>query len=134
MKPRLHRSMGLADVALFFIIAGTNLQWVAASAAAGPSSLFAWVVGCVAIFVPDCIVVVYLSARYPREGGMYVWSSHAFGPFAGFITAWTYWISTVTYFPALLYFTAGNALYLVGRSGADASPVYFIAVSLGGVL
>lgn len=131
MKPQLRRSMGLADVALFFIIAGTNLQWVAASAAAGPSSLVAWAIGCVAMFAPLCIVVVYLSAKYPREGGMYVWSTHAFGRFAGFITAWTYWCSTLTYFPALLYFTAGNAWYLTG--GRSAPPSYFMLFSLAAV-
>lgn len=126
--------MGLTDVALFFIIAGTNLQWVAASAAAGPTSLYAWAAGCIGMFLPICIVVVFLSGRYPREGGMYVWSTHAFGPFAGFITAWTYWCSTLTYFPALLYFTAGNALYLMGRPGLHGTPAYFIIVSLAGVL
>jgi amino acid transporter len=131
MKAQLHRSMGLADVALFYIIATTNLQWIAASAAAGPTSLFAWGAGCLAMFVPACVVVVFLSAKYPREGGIYVWSTHAFGSFAGFITAWTYWFSTVAYFPSLLYFTAGNGLYLVGGSGTHgASPLYFITFAL----
>ncbi|HET7815571.1 MAG TPA: APC family permease [Candidatus Baltobacteraceae bacterium] len=132
MKPQLHRSMGLADVALFFIIASTNLQWVAASAAAGPSALFAWVAGCIALFVPLCIVVVYLARRYPREGGMYVWTTHAFGPYAGFITAWSYWFSTLPYFPGLLYFTAGAALYATGTHTAP--PVYFITFAGIGML
>lgn len=132
MKPRLQRSMGLTDVALFFVITATNLQWVAASAAAGPSSLYAWAAGCVLMFAPLCIVVVHLSRKYPREGGMYVWCTQAFGAFSGFITAWSYWCSTLPYFPALLYFTAGNALYLAGRH--EGPPLYFIAVALGGVL
>lgn len=134
MKSQLQRSMGLADVALFFVIACTNLQWIAASAAAGPSSLFAWLVGCLGMFVPLCVVVVFLSERYPREGGMYVWCTRAFGPFAGFITAWTYWFATVVYFPALLYFTAGNSVYLIGGSSTNGgSPAYFIAFALSGV-
>lgn len=124
--------MGLTDVALFFVIASTNLQWVAASAAVGPGSIFAWVFGCLALFVPLCIVVVYLSRRYPREGGMYVWSARAFGPYAGFITAWSYWFSTLAYFPGLLYFTAGSALYATRTHTAP--PAYFIAVALGGLL
>lgn len=123
--------MGLGDVAMYFIIVATNLQWVAASAAAGPTSLFAWGAGCLAMFVPICVVVVFLSERYPKEGGMYVWSTRAFGPFAGFITAWTYWCSTLLYFPALLYFTVGAGLYLAGGSGAqNAQPIYFIVFAL----
>jgi amino acid transporter len=134
--PVLRRSLGLTDVALFFIITGSNLQWVATAAAAGPSSLPVWLIGCGAMFVPLAIVVVALSSYYPEEGGMYVWSARAFGPFAGFMTGWTYWISNVTYFPALLYFMAGNALFVSGGSGgalASSAP-YFIAAALGGLV
>jgi amino acid transporter len=124
----------LFDVALFFVVACTNLQWVATAAAAGASSLSIWVVGCLAMFIPLSITVTYLSARYPEEGGMYVWSKHAFGRFAGFITGWTYWCSNLPYFPALLYFTAGNALYIAGSGahGLSGSPAYYIGVSLTG--
>jgi amino acid transporter len=66
---------------------------------------------------------------------MYVWSKRAFGPFAGFITGWTYWCSNLPYFPALLYFAAGNALFIGGSNGGALSgtPAYFIAVALGGL-
>ena len=56
--PVLRRSLGLTDVALFFVITGSNLQWVATAAAAGPSSLTVWLIGCGAMFVPLAIVVV----------------------------------------------------------------------------
>ncbi len=127
--------MGLADVALFFVIACSNFQWVATAAAAGPSSITVWLIGCAAMFLPLSLVVVYLSAHHPDEGGLYVWSKRAFGPFAGFITGWTYWASNLPYFPALLYFTAGNALFLSGTSGGalSASPAYYIVVSIAGL-
>lgn len=133
---QLRRTLGLADVILFFVVASSNLQWVAAAAKAGPSSLSVWLIGCVAMFVPIGIVVVFLSSRFPEEGGMYVWSKRAFGPLAGFMTGWTYWASTMPYFPALLYFAAGNALYVSGSNGGAllASPAYFIAFSLGALI
>jgi amino acid transporter len=129
---RMPPDQGLADVALFFIITGSNLQWVATAAAAGPSSLVVWIIGAVAMFVPIAVVVVYLSSRFPDEGGMNVWSKRAFGPFAGFITGWTYWTSNLPYFPALLYFTAGNALFIDARAHASlaGAPLYFLAVSI----
>jgi len=134
-EPSLKRSLGLLDVALFFVIAGSNLQWVATAAAAGPSSLFVWVVGCLTMFLPISVVVVFLSSRYPEEGGMYVWAKRAFGPFAGFMTGWTYWASNLPYFPALLYFMAGNALYVSGSSGGTlaGSPWYFIVSAIAGL-
>ncbi len=70
----MRRSLGLFDVTLFFVVATTNLQWIATAAAAGPSSLVVWVVAGLALFVPLAIVVVFLSSRYPEAGGLYIWS------------------------------------------------------------
>src|ERR1700719_2263632 len=127
MATQLRRSLGLLDVALFFVIVCSNLQWVATAAAAGPSSLPVWLAGVLAMFLPLSICVVYLSAHYPEEGGFYVWSKRAFGPFAGFVTGWMYWTSNLPYFPALLYFLAGNALFIGHGSGSYGdTPLYFI--------
>ncbi|MBV8366172.1 MAG: APC family permease [Candidatus Eremiobacteraeota bacterium] len=128
--------MGPLDAVLFFIVASANLQWIAAAAVTGPSSLTVWLIGGAAMFVPLSVVVVSLSRRYPDEGGLYVWSKRAFGPFAGFMTGWTYWASNLPYFPALLYFTASNALFMFGSKAAaalGASPAFFIAVAIGGL-
>ncbi len=127
----LRRSLGFVDVVLYFVIACTNLQWVATAAAAGAQSLSVWIIGAIAMFLPLSIVVMRLSARYPEEGGMYVWCKRAFGPFGGFITGWTYWCSNLPYFPALMYFTAGNALFISG-SGAQlsGSPTFYVTFSL----
>jgi len=126
--------MGLFDVTLFFVVAGSNLQWVATAAAAGPSSIVIWIIGCAAMFVPLSIVVVFLSSHYPDEGGMYVWAKRAFGPFAGFFTGWTYWTSNLPYFPSLLYFAAGNVLFVTGgKSALEGSAPFFIAVAVGGL-
>jgi glutamate:GABA antiporter len=131
----LRRELTLRDVVLFFVTTGTNLQWVATAAAAGPSALVVWLIGGLAMFVPLAVCVVDLSSHYPEEGGLYVWSKRAFGPFAGFVTGWTYWCSNLPYFPGLLYFTAANALYMAGEPGRrlSTSPIYFIVASLAGL-
>lgn len=50
------------------------------------------------------------------------------------MTGWTYWTSTIVYFPSLLYFTAGNALFFGGASAsAHGSPAYYVVVSLAGL-
>ncbi len=132
---QLRRTLGLTDVVLFFVVAGSNLQWVATAAAAGAGSLPVWIIGGCAMFAPLSVAVVFLSSHYPQEGGLYVWSKHAFGPFAGFITGWTYWASNLPYFPALLYFAAGNALFIGGTDGGAlaTSPAYYVAVALTGL-
>jgi amino acid transporter len=130
---QLRRSLGFLDVVLYFVIACTNLQWVATAAAAGPRSLPVWLMGGLVMFLPLSIVVMRLAARYPDEGGMYVWCKRAFGPFGGFITGWTYWCSNLPYFPALMYFAAGNALFVSGHGAhLAASPAFYVAFSLVG--
>lgn len=43
-----------------------------------------------------CLAVVFagLSARIPRAGGPYAYAHTAFGPLAGFVAAWAYWVMT----------------------------------------
>lgn len=43
-----------------------------------------------------CLALVFagLSARIPRAGGPYAYADAAFGPLAGFIAAWAYWVMT----------------------------------------
>jgi amino acid transporter len=133
---QLRRAMGLFDVVLFFVVAASNLQWVATAAASGASAVTVWIIGGLAMFAPLSIAVVFLSSHYPDEGGLYVWSKRAFGSFAGFMTGWTYWASTLPYFPALLYFAAGNAAFVAGsrESALSRQPLYFIIVALSGLL
>ena len=129
---QLPRTLGFWDVLLFFVTAGANLQWVATAAAAGPSSITVWLMACLSMYLPLGLCVMEMSTRYPDEGGLYVWSKHAFGDFAAFMTGWTYWMSNLPYFPGVLYFAAGNALFIAGdrfRHLSD-SPLYFIAASL----
>ncbi len=127
--------MGLRDLVLFYIVAVFNLRWLPVAAAAGPGVIAIWIVACLTLFVPLALCVVELSSRYPEEGGMYVWSRHAFGDFAGFMTGWTYWMSNIPYFPGVLYFAAGNALFVLGAqdTGLAASPAYFIIASIIGL-
>jgi len=131
----LKRALGLRDVVLLFVTTGTNLQWVATAGAAGPSALTVWVLGAFAMFIPLAACVVEMSSRHPEEGGLYVWSRKAFGPFAGFITGWTYWCSNLPYFPGVLYFAAGNFLFVGGEGlrSLSASGAYFIGFSLFGL-
>ncbi len=110
------RVMGFRDLVLFYVVTGISLRWIATAASAGPSSIVIWLGAWLFFYTPLALSVIELSSRYPDEGGIYVWSKRAFGDFAGFITAWTYWACNLPYFPAVLYFAASNALYI--RQGA----------------
>jgi basic amino acid/polyamine antiporter, APA family len=77
-----------------------------ALAAYGPISLVAFVlvtVGAVAL----ALTFRSLNARLPGSGGPYVYARDAFGEFAGFLNAWSYWITA----------WAGNAAIVVAWVG-----------------
>jgi glutamate:GABA antiporter len=132
---QLRRTLTFRDLVLFYVVATWSMRWIATAAAAGPSSLVVWVIAAAFLFVPLVFTVLELSSRYPDEGGMYVWSQRAFGPFAGFLTGWMYWVTNLPYFPGLLYFAAANALFMGGPSAQTLStnPPYFIAASVAGL-
>ncbi len=127
--------MGFRDLVLFYIVTGISLRWIATAAAAGPSAIVIWIIAWFSFYLPLALSVIELSSRYPDEGGLYVWSKRAFGDFAGFMSAWTYWTSNLPYFPAVLYFAAGNALFVGGDRWRHLSDdrSYFVIFSLLGL-
>ena len=131
----LPKVLRLWDVVLFLVTAGVNLQWVATAAAAGPGSLTVWILGCATMSLPLACVTINLASRFPQEGGLYLWTKRAFGDQAAFLAGWTYWMSNLPYLPGVLYFAAGNALYLGGERWRhlSTSPTYFILFSLAGL-
>ena len=64
-----------------------------ALASYGAAALLGWgisIVGALAL----AVVFARLGQRNPRRGGPYAFAHQAFGPAAGFVVAWSYWIST----------------------------------------
>jgi amino acid transporter len=126
------RVMGFADLLMFYVVTGISLRWIATAAHAGPSAIVIWIGAWLCFYVPLALSVVELASRYPQEGGLYVWSKQAFGDFAGYIAAWSYWTSNLPYFPAVLYFAASNVLYMRGQHWMRLSdrPSYYVWFSL----
>lgn len=110
---------------------GTSIYTLPASLASvtGPFGIVAWGVTAAGyLFV--AIVYSRLGTRYPRTGGPYVYARAAFGDVAGFVTVWSYWVSTVVGNAAIV---TGAVGYLVGFSPAlGASPLlrFLLALSL----
>lgn len=131
----LRRVLGVRDLVLFYFVATFSLRWIAVAAAGGPGSVGLWVIAASCFFLPLVFTVLELSSRYPGEGGLYVWSKAAFGPFSAFLTGWTYWAANLPYFPGLLYFAAANALFIGGADtrALSSSSTYFAVASLFGI-
>ena len=89
-------------------------------------------VAAIVFFVPQGFAVIALASAMPDEGGLYIWTSKAFGPRQGFLAGWLYWASNITYFPTLTLSTVVFALYVFGTRFAslEQSPAYAAGASL----
>jgi glutamate:GABA antiporter len=129
---KLKRELGFRDVILFYVVTGLSLRWIATAAASGPSAIVIWIIAWCGFFLPLAGCVLELSSRYPQEGGLYVWTREAYGDFAGFMAAWTYWMSNLPYLPAVLYFAASSLLFATPRAQHLANTnSYYLLVTVG---
>jgi amino acid transporter len=127
-SPALKRGIRFRDLVLFYVVVVLSVRWTASAANAGPSILVVWIAALCCFFIPLAASVMELSSRHPEEGGIYVWTREAFGDFAGFICAWTYWMSNLPFFAAVLYFGAASALFAFGPRAQSLSgnPLYYV--------
>ena len=58
----------------------------------GGVSIIGWLFTTVGALL-TATVFVRLSRKFPKQGGPYRYAYDSFGPFAGFLVAWSYWIS-----------------------------------------
>ncbi|MBA7598736.1 Putrescine transporter PotE [subsurface metagenome] len=125
--------MGLRDLVLLHVVAIVGLRWLLTAANIGPSSIILWLLAVLLFFIPQGLAVLELSSRLPEEGGIYVWTREAFGPLHGFICGWAYWVNSLIYYPSVIIFVAGNAVFILGRqyAGLADNTIYQVIFSLG---
>ncbi len=115
---KLPRVLSLRDLVLLHVVAIVGLRWLLTAGRIGPSVVVLWLAAVLFFFIPQGLAVLELSSRLPEEGGIYVWTREAFGPLHGFICGWTYWVNNLIYYPALILFIAGNAVFVLGQEYA----------------
>ena len=136
-QPALRRELRLWHLVLFNISAVIGVRWLAPVAHTGPGSLTLWLLASLAFLLPSALVVSSLSARFPDEGGLYVWTKHAFNNWHGFLCAWLYFVSSVLFLPTLLLAGVSMASYMFGpnasryaENSAYAIPITLAALAL----
>lgn len=127
--------LGLRDLILFYLVAVFGLRLIPFAAAIGPGIVAFWVIAFVGYCVPLALAVAALSARFPGEGGIYIWSKRAFGDFHGFMTAWTYWTANLAFFPSILFFAATQSAFVWPSQAALAeNKGYVLGASIVAIL
>jgi amino acid transporter len=129
-EPELRRELGLRDITLFAISCIVGTRWITAAAHGGPGSITLWLLGAVLFVVPLAIAVGALIVKYPGPGGLYVWTRADFGPWAGFLGFWLYWLGIAFWFPSAAIFYCGAAFHMLGI--AD-NRVLLLGISLAAI-
>ncbi len=127
----LIRALKVRDIILFNVVAIVGIRWISLAAATGPSSISLWILALILFFVPQAVAVIYLSKKYPVEGGVYEWAKVEFGDFHGFVAGWCYWSNNLVYYPSLLISVAAIAAFIIpGTSGLASNKIFIATVSL----
>jgi amino acid transporter len=114
----LRRELGLPDLMSMQILLVIGITWAGNAALIGPSHVLLWVAGIATLFLPSAAVVNFCARIWPIEGGVYQWTKHAIGPFAGFISAWNFGTYAVLTVASIGILTATSLSYALGPSAA----------------
>jgi amino acid transporter len=116
--PPLRRQLALRDLVLTQILCVVGSSWVGVAAGLGRAQTLTWLLAMLIFYLPMAASVICLNRQMPLEGGLYAWARHAFGDFAGFLTAWNIWVYGIAVTAAILYALPTELAYLFGPSAA----------------
>jgi amino acid transporter len=115
---RLRKVLGLRDLIPMQILLVIGLSWTGTAARQAGTHVSFWLMGAALLFLPVAAVVQYCVRIWPYEGGVYQWTKHAFGPFAGFLSAWNLGAWGLLIVSNLGLLTASGLSYALGARAA----------------
>lgn len=115
---RLRKVLGLRDLVPMQMLLVLGMSSTGIAARQAGSQVDFWLAGAVLLFLPVAVVVQYCVQIWPQEGGVYQWTRHALGPYAGFASAWNL-VAWVLLTESTMGLQAANGLSLaLGPQGA----------------
>ena len=131
--PGLKRSLKLGDLVLLNIVAVYTPGTISQVLPVGRFGLLMWAAGLLTFMLPYAMAIADLSARHPREGGVYAWTRLAFGDFHGFVCGWCYWVNTFLYVPSVFVSIAAVAALIGGPRTAwiNDNPAMVMLIACG---
>jgi amino acid transporter len=130
---RLRKELGLRDLVPMQILLVVGLTWAGLAARQGSGHVIWWLLAVLMLFLPVAGVVSYCVQIWPLEGGVYQWTKHAIGPFAGFLSAWNFGFWALGAVAVVGIQTATSLSYALGPSAAwmENSRILINSLSVG---
>lgn len=126
----LRQELGLTDLVLTQILYVVGLSWVGTAAKLGTSQIPFWLAAMALFYLPQAIVVVHLSRRFPLEGGLYQWSKLGLSEGMAFLVGWNLWIYAIVLLGAFGLQFANSIIYAIGPAAQSLSGNHWF---MGGV-
>ena len=131
----LRQELGLTDLVLTQILYVVGLSWVGVAAKLGTSQIPFWLGAMALFYLPQAIVVVHLSRRFPLEGGLYQWAKLGLNEAMAFLVGWNLWIYAIVLLGTLGLSVANAMIYAIGPDAQWLSGNHgFIGAVSGGLL
>lgn len=124
------RILGVFMLAMINVAAITSLRNLSIMVEYGFSSIFFYVLAALVFFVPSALVCAELATGWPKAGGVYRWVTEAFGDKCGFFAIWISWMLSISWFPAVLTFSAAAGAYIFMPELIH-NKVYMVSMMLG---
>lgn len=131
METQPRRFLGVFLLALLNLSVMTSLRNLPIVSEYGFGSPFFYLLVAIVFLFPAALVSAELATGWNQTGGIYIWVKEAFGPGWGFFAVWMQWIHNVTWFPAILSFSATAFAYLINPELAE-NKTYLVCCILGG--
>jgi putative glutamate/gamma-aminobutyrate antiporter len=129
--PEKKRFMNVFLLALLNLSVMSSLRNLPIVSEYGYGSLFFYFLVALVFLFPAALISAELATGWNQTGGVYIWVKEAFGPMWGFFAVWMQWIHNVTWFPAILAFSAATFAYVFDPELAN-NKVYIISCILIG--
>jgi amino acid transporter len=110
----LKKELRLHDLVQMQILLVVGVTWIGIAAKQGGIHLVFWIAAILTLFLPSAAVVTYCVQIWPEEGGVYQWTTHVFGPFAGFLNAWNFGMWSLVTVSNIGILTATSLAYSLG--------------------
>ena len=110
----LRKELTLFDVVLTQILYVVGLSWVGAAAKLGPSQIPFWLAAMALFYLPQAAVVIFLSRKFPLEGGLYQWTKISLNRGIAFLVVWNLWLYAIVFLGTLGLTVANAIVYAIG--------------------
>ncbi len=111
----------------------TSLHGMSPLATYGLGSIFYLLLAVIGFLIPAGLVAAELGTGWPRDGGVYVWVTEAFGSRLGFLAAWLQWFQNIIFWTVILASSAAMVALSFGWDGGMDDKPYAVLFVLGSI-